>query len=426
MNAADLFYSFPRKIDLGLARVAAALESFGRPQDLIPPVIQVAGTNGKGSTVAFLRAMAEAANLSVHAYTSPHLVSIYERWRVAGQLIDEEALLDIGHRIQALSNQIPLTVFEAETVAAFIAFSETSADLTLLEVGLGGRLDATNIVTKPKLTIITPVDFDHKEMLGDTLAKIAAEKAGILKPHVPCIVARQGDEALAAIERRAEALAAPLLVFGRDWDCYAERGRLIVQTQDRLLDLPLPGLPGHHQLENAGAAVVAMTLYGLDEAAIAEGVQNVSWPARMQRLQAGPFAEVAALAGAELWLDGGHNPHGAAAAAAYMASLQAKDPRRLVLITGQLATKDPTGFFQAFQALKPQVIAVPIRTSDAGRPPAELAELARALGFEAAPADTPLDGLKLALSQIEGPARVLICGSLYLAGDVLADGPKLT
>jgi dihydrofolate synthase/folylpolyglutamate synthase len=426
MNAADLFYSFPRKIDLGLARVAAALEAFGRPQDLIPPVIHVAGTNGKGSTVAFLRAMAEAANLSVHAYTSPHLVSIYERWRVAGQLIDEEALLDIGHRIQAISNQIPLTVFEAETVAAFVAFSETMADLTLLEVGLGGRLDATNIVTKPKLTIITPVDFDHKEMLGDTLAKIAGEKAGILKPRVPCIVSRQADEALAAIERRAEALAAPLLVFGRDWDCYAERGRLIVQTQDRLLDLPLPGLAGHHQLENAGAAVVGMTLYGLDEAAIAQGVQNVSWPARMQRLQAGPFAEAAASAGAELWLDGGHNPHGAAAAATYMASLQAKDPRRLVLITGQLATKDPTGFFQAFQALKPEVITVPIRTSDAGRPPAELAELARAMGFEAAPADTPMDGLKLALAQAEGPARVLICGSLYLAGDVLADGPKLT
>ena len=426
MNAADLFYSFPRKIDLGLARVAAALEAFGRPQDLIPPVIHVAGTNGKGSTVAFLRAMAEAANLSVHAYTSPHLVSIYERWRVAGQLIDEEALLDIGQRIQAISNQIPLTVFEAETVAAFVAFSETSADLTLLEVGLGGRLDATNIVTKPKLTIITPVDFDHKEMLGDTLAEIAGEKAGILKPHVPCIVSRQADEALAAVERRAEALAAPLLVCGRDWDCYAERGRLIVQTQDRLLDLPLPGLAGHHQLENAGAAVVAMTLYGLDEAVISQGVQNVSWPARMQRLQAGPFAEVAALAGAELWLDGGHNPHGAAAAAAYMASLQAKDPRRLVLITGQLATKDPSGFFQAFQALKPQVIAVPIRTSDAGRPPAQLAGLARAMGFEAEAADTPLDGLKLALSQIEGPARVLICGSLYLAGDVLADGPKLT
>jgi dihydrofolate synthase/folylpolyglutamate synthase len=193
-----------------------------------------------------------------------------------------------------------------------------------------------------------------------------------------------------------------------------------------LLDLPLPGLAGHHQLENAGAAVVAMTLYGLEEEAIAQGVQNVSWPARMQRLQAGPFAEAAASARAELWLDGGHNPHGAAAAAAYMASLQAKDPRRLVLITGQLATKDPTGFFQAFQALQPEVIAVPIRTSDAGRPPAELATLARAMGFEAAPADTPLDGLKLALSQIEGPARVLICGSLYLAGDVLADGPKLT
>jgi dihydrofolate synthase/folylpolyglutamate synthase len=247
-----------------------------------------------------------------------------------------------------------------------------------------------------------------------------------LKPHVPCVVSRQADEALAVIERRAEALAAPLLVFGRDWDCYAERGRLIVQTQDRLLDLPLPGLAGHHQLENAGAAVVAMTLYGLDEAAIAQGVQNVSWPARMQRLQAGPFAEVAALAGAELWLDGGHNPHGAAAAATYMANLQAKDHRRLVLITGQLATKDPTGFFQAFQALKPEVITVPIRTSDAGRPPAELAELACAMGFDAKPADTPLEGLKIAVTQIEGPARVLICGSLYLAGDVLAEGPPLT
>lgn len=425
MTAADIFYSFPRKIDLGLARVAAALEALGRPQDLIPPVIHVAGTNGKGSTVAFLRAMAEAAGQTVHAYTSPHLVSIHERWRVAGSLISEADLLDIAHRVQALSNQIPLTVFEAETVAAFVAFSETMADLTLLEVGLGGRLDATNIVTKPKLTIITPVDFDHKEMLGDTLAKIAGEKAGILKPHVPCVVSRQADEALAVIERRAEALAAPLHVFGRDWDCYRERDRLIVQTLDRLIDLPLPGLAGAHQLENAGAAAVAMLLYGLDEAAIATGVHQVSWPARMQRLQAGPYADLAAAARAELWLDGGHNPHGAAAAAAHMASLQAKDPRRLVLITGQLNTKDPTGFFQAFEGLKPQVITVPVRSSDAGRPPADLAALARGLGFVALSSDSPLDGLRQALEQEGGPARILICGSLYLAGDILADGPAL-
>ena len=426
MNATELFYGFPRKIDLGLARVAAALEALGRPQDFVPPVIHVAGTNGKGSVVAFMRAIAEAGGLKVHAYTSPHLVQIHERWRIASALISEAELLSIAQRIQALTNQIPLTVFEAETVAALLAFSETAADITLLEVGLGGRLDATNIVTKPKVTVITPVDFDHKDMLGDTLAKIAGEKAGILKPHVPCVVARQSEEALAAIEARAKALDSPLLVFGRDWDCFAQNKRLIVQTNDRLFDLPLPTLAGAHQIENAGAAVVAMSLFGLDEPALSQGVQSAVWPARLQRLKEGPYGELAQSSGAELWLDGGHNPHGAMAAARFIASLQAKDARPFILITGQLSTKDPKGFFAAFKDLAPLVITVPIRTSDAGLDAADLAQLARDSGLDARASTDPLAGLNAALASSSGPSRILICGSLYLAGDILSAGPPLT
>jgi dihydrofolate synthase / folylpolyglutamate synthase len=233
--ASEILYEFPRKIDLGLGRVLAVLELLGRPQDKLPPIIHVAGTNGKGSTVAFLRAMIEGAGKSAHVYTSPHLVTIHERWRVTGQLISERELHDLAVAVKALSDEVPVTVFEAETIIAFMAFAAKPADFTLLEVGLGGRLDATNVVEKPAMTIITPVDIDHADMLGATISLIATEKAGILKAGVTCIVARQHDEALAAIEARAEVVGAPLRVFGRDWDCFVQRGRLVVQSEDRLL-----------------------------------------------------------------------------------------------------------------------------------------------------------------------------------------------
>jgi dihydrofolate synthase / folylpolyglutamate synthase len=420
MTASDIFYGFPRKIDLGLARVLAALDMMGRPQDRVPPIIHVAGTNGKGSTVAFLRAIIEASDRVVHAYTSPHLVNIHERWRVSGQLISESALLALARRVLVQSDEIPVTVFEAETLVAFLAFSEHPADFTLLEVGLGGRLDATNVVQNPAMTIITPVDVDHAEMLGATLPLIATEKAGILKSGVTCVVARQAPTALTAIEARAQEVGAPLMIFGRDWDCFPQRGRLVVQTHDRLLDLPPPSLPGAHQFENAGAAAVAMSLLDIDDEAIANGVSRAVWPARLQRLKVGPYAQVAQEFDSELWLDGGHNPHGAASACAYMTDLNKADPRAFGLVAGLLTTKDPRGFFAAFASAAPYVVAVPVRTSQAGILPEDLARHAQSAGLQVEEALTPLDGVRAAFAKLGPKSRVIICGSLYLAGDVLA------
>jgi dihydrofolate synthase / folylpolyglutamate synthase len=420
MTAADIFYSFPRKIDLGLGRAREALEKLGRPQDRIAPVIHVAGTNGKGSTVAFLRAMVEASGRAAHAYTSPHLVTIHERWRVAGQMIEEAHLLAYALQVQELAQEVPVTVFEAETLVAFLAFADVAADFTLLEVGLGGRLDATNIVDAPAMTLITPVDIDHAEMLGSTLALIATEKAGILKPGVPCIVGRQREAALDAIEARAQDIGAPLLVFGRDWDCFAQRGRLVVQSEDRLLDLPPPALQGAYQYENAGGAALAMSLLGLDNDAIGRGVASATWPARLQRLTQGPYGDLARRYGGEIWLDGGHNPHGARAACAHMEMLDRSDSRPFGLVAGQLSTKDQAGFFAAFVSANPYVVCVPVRSSDAGVAPDDLARAARAAGLEAVTAETPFGGVEMALAHLGDGARILICGSLYLAGDVLS------
>lgn len=422
MTAADIFYSFPRKIDLGLERVLAALNVLGRPQDQIAPIIHIAGTNGKGSTVAFLRTIIEASGQAVHAYTSPHLVTIHERWRVSGRLITEPDLLALATRVQALSRDIPVTVFEAETLVAFLAFAQNRADYTLLEVGLGGRLDATNIIDAPVMTIITPVDIDHADMLGATLPLIATEKAGILKNGVRCIVGRQHPAALAAIEERAQKVGSPLLIFGRDWDCFAQHDRLVVQSEDRLLDLPPPSLPGAHQFENAGLAALAMSLLGVADDAISTGISSAVWPARLQRLTSGPFSEITKQYDGELWLDGGHNPHGARAACQHMMARNKSDPRRFGLVAGLLSTKDRTGFFAAFVAAKPFVVAVPVASSDAGVPPDELAVEARAAALDVVVAATPLEGVRIAFERLGQGARVLICGSLYLAGDVLALG----
>lgn len=420
MKAADIFYAFPRKIDLGLARVKTALDLLDRPQEHMAPIIHVAGTNGKGSTVAFLRAIVEASGKTAHAYTSPHLVTIHERWRVAGELISEDRLLELALRVQALSDEVPVTVFEAETLVAFLAFAQTRADFTLLEVGLGGRLDATNVIDRPAMTIITPVDMDHADMLGHTIGLIATEKAGILKQGVTCIVGRQHNEALFAIEARATEVGSPLLVFGRDWDCFEQRGRLVVQSEDRLLDLPPPSLQGAYQYENAGAAALAMSLLDLDNEAIGKGVASAVWPARLQRLVHGPYAALAQKYDGEIWLDGGHNPHGARSACAHMMHLASLDPRPFGLVAGQLSTKDSTGFFRAFSAAAPFVACVPVASSDAGVLPEQLAETSRKMGMETTTASTPYDGVMAVFEKLGPRARVLICGSLYLAGDVLS------
>ncbi|WP_292031125.1 bifunctional folylpolyglutamate synthase/dihydrofolate synthase [Brevundimonas sp. UBA2416] len=404
----------PQRIDLSLERMRVLCAALGDPQHRLPPVIHVAGTNGKGSTVAFIRAIAEAAGLTVHTYTSPHLVRFNERIRLAGRLIEDGPLNGILDRIEAVGTEA--TVFESTTAAAFVAMSETSADLAIVEVGLGGVLDATNVIERPLLSVIAPVDLDHAEFLGDSLHGIAVEKAGILKAGARGLIARQAEPAMAAIEAAARAVHAPLTVMGVDFDAWADRGGLSFQDQERFLDLPAPALSGPHQIDNAGLAVAVALELDLPEAAIAEGLRSVRWPARMQRLTAGPYGEAARAADAELWLDGGHNPHAGAALAVALAERQAKAPRPLALIVGMLVNKDAGGFFEALGQSGAAVFTVPF--DGAAAEPEALAAVARGHGLGATPCASVQEALARALGL--GAGRVTICGSLYLAGEVLA------
>jgi len=407
----------PQRIDLSLDRMRALCAALSDPQERLPPVIHVAGTNGKGSTVAFLRAMAEASGLRVHTYTSPHLVRFNERIRLAGSLIEDAALDAILDRIEAVSGEA--TVFEATTAAAFLAMAEVPADLAIVEVGLGGVLDATNVITRPLLSVITPVDLDHAEFLGTDLASIAGEKAGILKPGARGLIARQSETAMAAIEAAAIRVQAPLTVMGTDFDAWAERGGLAYQDQERFLDLPAPALTGPHQVANAGLAVAVALELDLPEAAIVQGLTQVAWPARMQRLKAGPYGQAARAAEAELWLDGGHNPHAAQALARTLAERQARAPRPLALIVGMLANKDAGGFFEALKDSGAQVFTVGF--DGAAADPAALAAVARGHGLGAVAMGSVTQALDRALAL--GAGRVVICGSLYLAGEVLGTDP---
>ena len=415
----------PKRIDLSLGRMRRLCAALGDPQLRLPPVIHVAGTNGKGSTVAFLRAMAEAAGLRVHVFTSPHLVRFAERIRLAGTLIADDHLAEVLARVETANGGEAITFFEITTAAAFLAFSEVPADLCLLEVGLGGSLDATNVIDPPALSVIAPVDHDHREFLGDHIAGIAGEKAGIIKAGTPVVTGWQGEEAFGVINGRAEALGAPLLAMGRDFDAFHQSGRLVLQTADRLLDLPLPSLTGPHQLANAGlAAMAALTLDHplIDEAAIARGVASAVWPARMQRLALGPLAEKARQAGSDLWLDGGHNVHAARALADALQALQ--DGRPTTIVCGLLAGKDIEGFFDAFRSLAPRVICTGFDAQTAS-PPERLVSAARAAGLPAEQAGDVSAAVDLALAQDpqDQPSRIMICGSLYLAGEVLAMDP---
>ncbi|WIY69713.1 folylpolyglutamate synthase/dihydrofolate synthase family protein [Aquidulcibacter paucihalophilus] len=404
----------PQRIDLSLERMRILCAALGDPQHRLPPVVHVAGTNGKGSTVAFIRAIAEAAGLRVHTYTSPHLVRFNERIRLAGQLIGDAPLNAILDRIEAVGTEA--TVFESTTAAAFVAMSETPADLAIIEVGLGGLLDATNVIERPLLSVIAPVDLDHAEFLGTDLHGIAVEKAGILKAGARGLIARQSEVAMAAIEAAARAVHAPLTVMGVDFDAWADRGGLSFQDQERFLDLPAPALSGPHQVDNAGLAVAVALELDLPETAIAEGLRAVRWPARMQRLTAGPYGEAARAADAELWLDGGHNPHAGAALAAALAERQARAPRPLALIVGMLANKDAGGFFEALGQSGAAVFTVPF--DGAAAEPEALAAVARGHGLGATPCASVDEALARALRL--GAGRVTICGSLYLAGEVLA------
>ncbi len=387
------------------------------------PVIHVAGTNGKGSTCAYLRAIAEAAGLRVHALTSPHLVRFAERIRIAGQLIDDPMLDRLIDEVETANAGEPISFFEITTCLAFHAFAAAPADVCVIEVGLGGRFDATNVFAAPAVSVITPVDLDHLEMLGPGLDKIAWEKAGIIKAGRPAVSARQRPPARAVIEAEAAGLAAPLTLMGRDFDNRAEHGRLVVSFADRLLDLPPPSLPGAHQFDNAALATAAILAWGdprVTEEAIGEGVAAANWPGRFQRLREGPLVKSARAAGAEIWLDGGHNPHAGAALATTCAAISGCDRRPWTLIVGMLGRKDASGFFQCFVELAPRVIATGFNSPTAA-PAAELATAARAAGLSAAVAADVEGALTQALAG--GAGRILICGSLHFVGDVLAMSP---
>jgi dihydrofolate synthase/folylpolyglutamate synthase len=416
----------PKKIDLSLGRIERLLEDLGAPHKKLPPVVHVAGTNGKGSTIAFMRAALEAADKRVHVYTSPHLVRFNERIRLAGRLVDDERLIEAFDRCERLNDGKAITVFEITTAAAFLLFSETPADYLLLEVGLGGRYDATNVIEKPAATVITPISIDHQEFLGDTIDKIAFEKAGILKRGAPAIIAEQDPRAFAVIEKEARKVGAPLIVGGQDFSIREENGRLVYEDEIGLLDLPLPRLRGRHQHGNAGNAIAALRALGnvVAPRLVERGLSEAEWPARLQRLRNGPLLDLAPPR-SELWLDGGHNEGGGRALAAAMADFEDQSPRPLVMICGTLATKDTAGFLRHFKGLAQELLAVPIAGEHAARSAEEVANIAASVGIEAAASPSVEAALRfLAARNWVTPPRVLIAGSLYLAGTVLqANGP---
>ena len=392
---------YPDTIELSLGRVLNALELLGRPQDRLPPVIHVAGTNGKGSTCAFMRAMMEAAGLSVHVFTSPHLVRFNERIRLAGEIVDDARLIDWLERTHDAIKGQEITQFEATTATALLAFSEVPADVLILEVGLARSYDATNVIDPPALSVITPIDFDHKAFLGSDIRKIAGEKAGIIKSGRPALTAIQRKICDDVIAKRAEDVGAPL---------YRLKAHFIDAMPEDL------GLLGEHQRANAALAAMAVQLFGnstiIDQNAIFEGARNVVWPARMQRLKDGPLTALAP--DQEIWLDGGHNPHAARAIARQLNNM----PGRTALVAAMLASKDATGYFMPFRQVRPEVFTLPNAPGHQGAEPQALAEAATNAGLKAAADDSLEAALKAAAAT--GVDRILICGSLYLAGEVLA------
>lgn len=405
----------PKIIDLTLDRVWRLLAALDNPQTKLPPVIHIAGTNGKGSTQAMIRAGLEGAGRTVHAYTSPHLARFHERIRLAGELISEPALTAVLDECYAANDGENITYFEITTCAALLAFARAQADFTLLEVGLGGRLDATNVIERPAVTVITPVSIDHEQFLGDTLGKIAAEKAGIIKPGVPCIVGPQQDEALEVIEYTAARLGAPLLVHGQHWHVHEENGRLVYQDETGLRDLPLPNLLGAHQIQNAGAALAVLRHLNMGDEAYEAAVTRAEWPARMQRLKTGPLVKAAPQA--ELWLDGGHN----AAAGQALAEVLAKLPERPThMICGMLNTKDVTGYLAPLAAQAASLTAVSIPGEQNTLPAQDTAAAAEKVNLTASTAPSVTEALQMITSK-DPQARILICGSLYLAGNILRE-----
>jgi len=410
------------RIDLSLERMHRLLEKLNHPEQKLPPVIHVAGTNGKGSTVAYLRAILEAAGLKVHAFTSPYLVRPNESFRIGGVLVSDEELARTLEHCERVNAGAPLTLFEAKTAAAFCLFAQHPAEVVLLEVGLGGRLDSTNVIEAPLACVIAPISMDHTEYLGNTLTAIAGEKAAIIKRNVPVISAEQHPEAMVVIEHHARRQRAPLRAAGQHWHVGVERGRLVYQDERGLMDLAAPKLFGRHQFDNAGLAIA--TLRAIDQIKIGhaafEAIVNAEWPARMQRLSSGRLMTWGPPT-CEIWLDGGHNAEGGRVAAAALGDLEERVPRPLVVIAGMMASKDATTFLANFAGLTRHIIAVDIPGAVNAMPPDRLADAARALGMRVEIADSLEAALRgLATLAYEVPPRILIAGSLYLAGHVLA------
>jgi dihydrofolate synthase / folylpolyglutamate synthase len=417
----------PKKIDLTLDRIEGLLGRLGHPEAKLAPVIHVAGTNGKGSTVAYLRAILEAAGLSVHTYTSPYLVRINESFRIGqvggGRLATDEELCAAFAHCEAVNAGAPITFFEAKTAAAFHLFAQHPADVVLLEVGLGGRLDATNVVSVPLASALAPISMDHMDFLGPTLTSIAGEKAAIIKRGVPVVCAEQPPEAMDVIEKEARRMRAPMCVANQQWHVEVEHGRLVYQDDRGLMDLAAPKLFGRHQFDNAGLAIA--TLRAIDRLKIPHrafeaGIVNAEWPARMQRLSSGTLIALGPQ-GSEIWLDGGHNAEGGRVTAAALGDLEERVSRPLVVIVGMMANKDAGAFLANFAGLTRHIIAVPIPDQDNAMPPEKVADAARTLSMRVEIAD----GIAAALCSIarlayEVPPRILIAGSLYLAGHVLA------
>lgn len=420
----------PKGFDLSLDRISRLLEKLGNPQDRLPPVIHIAGTNGKGSAAAFSRALLEEAGYSVHVHTSPHLVNWHERYRLAapgrGKLVEDDVLADAIQRIAKVNEGQTITVFEILTAATFILFSEHPADAAIIEVGLGGRFDATNVIREPAVSLIMPISMDHEAYLGDRVELIASEKAGIIKPGLPVVIGQQDhDEAEAVLVDRAQRLDCPLWVYGQDFFAYEENRRMIYQDETGLMDLSRPRLLGRHQYANAAAAIAAVRAAGFDVGAddADRAMSSVEWPGRMQRLTAGKLVDLLP-EGAELWVDGGHNPGASTVVAEALAELEEKQPRPLFLISGMINTKDQTGYFRAFHGMARHVYTVPVTMSESSVPNAELAARAQAAGLSAEPVSSVANALMLlrdTWDRRETAPRILICGSLYLAGQVLAE-----
>ncbi|MBP0616324.1 bifunctional folylpolyglutamate synthase/dihydrofolate synthase [Jiella mangrovi] len=418
----------PKGFDLSLDRILRLLAALGDPHLALPPTIHVAGTNGKGSVTAFARAILEADGRAVHTHTSPHLVNWHERYRLAeasgrSRLVEDAILAEAVQRAAKANQGQPITVFEILTAVTFMLFSEHPADVAVVEVGLGGRFDATNVMPKPAVSVITPISLDHQSFLGDRVELIAAEKGGIIKPGVPVVIGQQTEEvALEVLTSIADRVGAPVLAYGEDFFAYEEHGRMVYQDDHGLLDLPLPRLPGRHQIVNAATAIAALRKgpFPPSDAAVEKGLVSTDWSGRMQRITEGPLVDLA-VSGSEIWIDGGHNPGAGVAIAETLADMEERVQRPLFLITGMINTKEPVGFFAAFAGMARRVFTVPVNMTEAGIDPDELADAAIEAGLDAEPAHSVEEAIRLVSAnwQVTPAPRFLICGSLYLVGEVL-------